>query len=492
METLKLRQQVLFSNILELMQTESFPDCRLVTRERLAVEAHKIMLFQSPYLRSLLTSVACCEGQCGAQEPVTILLPEVSYTHLEPVLHYLYTGVLKVDKSDKAGIRDLLLKTFRIPGERESPTSRPGEVTCEECSARVHVTELLSHVVKKHVKQPFLRDLRRAEEGRVVEGIAEFDLTTPSQSVIDHYRVSCNAKLRDLREAHGICGDHRDVFQPDKWQEKGRWRRISKPSQDSSQPKSNTKDKKDGTVDPRNKENQAAGQNEGSHMKRLRATVTDHVSNNVSKTPRLNSTTHELYEVNKHSDIHTKTPMDVRSLENLKEDPSKKTRHKSGRDNPLEKRSKSSRLRLKSKPDEPTVQCVPSQNKTGKVICQECRTEVSRQTFSKHLVAKHLYKLWPHIKQDETVCRKKDCNMVCESSKYLIQHMALKHNELDTKLGELGRTLADYMWSDDDREERGEEQQENLVEIGDVATESGSDATQPLGFGEEERMADFD
>ena len=82
--------------------------------------------------------------------------------------------------------------------------------------------------------------------------------------------------------------------------------------------------------------------------------------------------------------------------------------------------------------------------------------------------------------------------MVCESSKYLIQHMALKHNELDTKLGELGRTLADYMWSDNDREERGEEQQENLVEIGDVASESGSDATQPLGFGEEERMADFD
>ena len=112
METLKLRQQVLFSNILELMQTESFPDCRLVTREGLAVEAHQIMLLQSPYLRTLLTSVACCEGQCGVQEPVTILLPEVSYTHLEPVLHYLYTGVLKVDKSDKAGIRDLLLKTF--------------------------------------------------------------------------------------------------------------------------------------------------------------------------------------------------------------------------------------------------------------------------------------------------------------------------------------------------------------------------------------------
>ena len=39
-------------------------------------------------------SLSCCRGKCGVQEQLTILLPDVSYRHLDPVVQYLYTGVL--------------------------------------------------------------------------------------------------------------------------------------------------------------------------------------------------------------------------------------------------------------------------------------------------------------------------------------------------------------------------------------------------------------
>merc|ERR1712029_830210 len=141
-------------------------------------------------------------------------------------------------------------------------------------------------------------------------------------------------------------------------------------------------------------------------------------------------------------------------------------------------RNKSSRLSLKKKVRDSLV---PLENnlKPGKVICQECRAEVSRQTFSKHLVAKHLFKLWTDIKDDETVCRNEECKKVVESSKYLIQHMALTHNELEIKLKEIGKTVADYEWTNDDKDDK-EKETTNSVDNekenrgGEKANDSGS------------------
>jgi len=131
----------------------------------------------------------------------------------------------------------------------------------------------------------------------------------------------------------------------------------------------------------------------------------------------------------------------------------KKPKPNSKREIALSERNKSSlRLSLKQKKD--IDSSVPPQNnlKPGKVFCKECQTEWSRKTFRKHLVARHLFNLWPEIKEDETVCRKDDCKMVCESRKYLIQHMALKHNELEPKLRDIGKTLADYEGTREDED----------------------------------------
>ena len=83
---------------------------------------------------------------------------------------------------------------------------------------------------------------------------------------------------------------------------------------------------------------------------------------------------------------------------------------------------------------------------SGKVICKECKAEVPRPTFKKHLLCKHFSKLWSDIKEDETVCRYEECKKTVENSKYLIQHMALQHDELDLKLREIGKTVKDYVW----------------------------------------------
>ena len=110
----------LFSyNILELMTTESVPDCRLITKERILIEAHKIILFQSPHLRSLITSVSCDEGKCPIQETVTLILPDISYRHLDPIIRYFYTGDMLFPASEKPIIRDILLRLFKIPPDHK-------------------------------------------------------------------------------------------------------------------------------------------------------------------------------------------------------------------------------------------------------------------------------------------------------------------------------------------------------------------------------------
>ena len=111
----------------------------------------------------------------------------------------------------------------------------------------------------------------------------------------------------------------------------------------------------------------------------------------------------------------------------------------------------------------------------GKVICRECKAEVPRPTFRKHLLCKHFSKLWKDIKEDEKVCRYEDCKIAVENSKYLIQHMALSHNELDSKLKEIGKTVKDYVFRKDDKGDKEKE-------------DNGSDATMmpgeaPVGSG---------
>ena len=110
-----LTDQLFSENLLEFMTTESVPDCRLITKERILIEAHKIILFQSPHLRSLITSVSCDGGKCPIQETVTLILPDISYRHLDPIIRYFYTGDLVFPSSEKPIVKDLLFRLFNIP-----------------------------------------------------------------------------------------------------------------------------------------------------------------------------------------------------------------------------------------------------------------------------------------------------------------------------------------------------------------------------------------
>ena len=119
-----LTDQLFSENLLELMTTESVPDCRLITKERILIEAHKLILFQSPHLRSLITSVSCGGGKCPIQETVTLILPDISYRHLDPIIRYFYTGHLVFPASEKPFIKELLFRMFKIPPDRKIAVGR--------------------------------------------------------------------------------------------------------------------------------------------------------------------------------------------------------------------------------------------------------------------------------------------------------------------------------------------------------------------------------
>ena len=120
------------ANIVELLETESLPDCRLITKEQILIETHKIVLFQSLYLRSLITSVSCNDGKCPVQEPVTLIMPDISFRHLDPILLYLYTGNLQCPASDKSVIMNLL-RMFQISQDRECVTLSHADNDSSDC-----------------------------------------------------------------------------------------------------------------------------------------------------------------------------------------------------------------------------------------------------------------------------------------------------------------------------------------------------------------------
>jgi len=448
------------------------------------------------------------------------------------------------------------------------PTSRPGYVTCEECEEQVHLSKLFDHMLVKHVREPFLRDIQLAEEGRDVEGIEAFDETDAVNSVMKHYKDYLNKIVFNLKEEHDI-EDQLD-YTPELWlkKQKEAQKQKQKPSEEEgsslalskAEPENGANQNKDNhetsiedcqitddavindstpddivlerqaiktMVDIRRRGNSRASERPKISPETEESTpdhsteaiftsdITPHrqvlnlATNKLSSNDNSNLESEAGVENKKrrqkslttsskrHKIIHLENPDADTTLEL---DHPKKPKPKSKREIAHSERNKSSlRLSLKRKKDNDSS--VPPQNnlKPGKVFCKECQTEWSRKTFRKHLVARHLFNLWPEIKEDETVCRKEDCKMVCESRKYLIQHMALKHNELEPKLRELGKTLADYEGTDEDKDEKNEQPTVDTT-VDDVRAnddiekenESGSDVTMPLGFGDENRIEDFD
>ena len=87
------------------MREERGTDLILYSRERIPVPVHRMILSQSPHLRPLLTSLSCCQGRCAHQEPLSILLPDISYRLLLTAVNFLYTGIICSTQRDRQALR---------------------------------------------------------------------------------------------------------------------------------------------------------------------------------------------------------------------------------------------------------------------------------------------------------------------------------------------------------------------------------------------------
>ena len=94
------------------MRGERWSDVVLYSREAIPLPVHRLVLSQSPYLARLLTSLSCCQGRCSNQEPISVLLPGISYLHLLKVVTFLYTGRLQCTVPDR---QHLLVSTVISP-----------------------------------------------------------------------------------------------------------------------------------------------------------------------------------------------------------------------------------------------------------------------------------------------------------------------------------------------------------------------------------------
>ena len=95
---------LLVSNIGHAMRSERWTDVILISKERLPLPVHRFVLSHSKHLQTLLSSLSCCQGRCGQQDTISILLPDISYSHLLQVVNFLYTGCLQCSQEDREQI----------------------------------------------------------------------------------------------------------------------------------------------------------------------------------------------------------------------------------------------------------------------------------------------------------------------------------------------------------------------------------------------------
>merc|ERR1719412_2847524 len=88
------------SHIGQDMRSERWTDVILYSRERVPLPVHRCVLSHSRYLQTMLRSASCCHGRCG-QDTISLLLPDISYSHLLQVVNFLYTGCLQCSQADR-------------------------------------------------------------------------------------------------------------------------------------------------------------------------------------------------------------------------------------------------------------------------------------------------------------------------------------------------------------------------------------------------------
>ena len=82
--------------------------------------------------------------------------------------------------------------------------------------------------------------------------------------------------------------------------------------------------------------------------------------------------------------------------------------------------------------------------------CKNCKLKVSAINFKKHIVT-HLYDKWPEVGTDSKHCSV--CSKTYLHQKYLINHLATVHHQLEEKLAEEGETVESYEMEIEDETE---------------------------------------
>jgi len=421
MEIIKYRsdRRSFFSNVLALFRTESSSDCKLISQEGISIDVHRVMMLQSPYLTNLLNSVCCCHGSCAHQEEVTLMLPDIEYSHLEPVIDYLYTGVLSVAESERHEISEIF-RLFQVPLNEASLAPNPPnkEIECPECSEQVQAPDLLDHLLETHIKAPCLRDMRSVHSSNnTAVKCSQHKNQNPNQS------CDIDANIQVISNGYFNYAGKKDPLDIVLMHYKVHFDRIAAWVMQNPQfnSKSNFGDLfkaeiwKDSilieTVDKNNDE------------------AMD--SNEVNNDDTNDTCEHnENFEPNEESDSHSGGMSDIE--EKAK---NSSTRSKSKSSIFWTRSNKLSLSKNKRKADK--------NNSVRRTKCLKCSAETDSSTFRKHLVT-HFYDLWSDSETSVEQCPYRTCNYTNNNKKYFIQHLAITHEELDEKLKELNETIADY------------------------------------------------
>ena len=112
-----MKPKALMSNIIGqfIEGSDVGKDCVIVTKEKIEIEANRIILLQSPFMEQIFQSRKC---GCDNPEKLYLVFPDISYRHMDIVLDYFYTGTIRFNQADKGTIRDILFNIFQISGTR--------------------------------------------------------------------------------------------------------------------------------------------------------------------------------------------------------------------------------------------------------------------------------------------------------------------------------------------------------------------------------------
>ena len=388
--------------MLELMQTESVPDCHLITKERILIEAHKIILFKSPFLRALITSVSCDQGKCPVQETVTLILPDISYRHIDPIIQYFYTGALVFPASEKSVICNLLFRLLRISPHREKKVNRALERILHDGDDRVAVfmrqvedicypdVSQPDQLNKQHQGHQESQERNKKSDDDQKEGEGQQQITELLACMLD--------EVEELNQNNQVLysGNLEEGFNKQKQQETPLMLQPSLSSRtetnnaSASGFRSSSKSTPEAPPSPVLRENPIFSPEEGEKEQ---------------ESPKLKA---------RNTRLRIKLGSEIFHIEDIRK----------GINN-----QKKARVSL------------PRNIKTD-MKCLTCRYKVKGSDFKQHLVRKHLHHLWTEVGPNEIKCQ--DCNFVAVSRMKLIWHLAIEHGQLEIKMTENNLTISDY------------------------------------------------